>query len=192
MLFRSAVIETAPVGEAVSVPATLRDSLIARLDVSPAMKAAAQIASCIGRDFDEVLLLAIADIAPIELQEGLAALLQTGLVVAQSGRDFRFRHALVCDIAYETLLTARRQKLHRRIAEALEALPVNLAEREPESLARHWFAAGQNERAEVYWLRARHRLAHWQEQLDALADYLDAEPAEIAPIQGVSGSRKLH
>jgi hypothetical protein len=67
------------------------------------------------------------------------------------------------------LLTPRRQKLHQRIAEALEAMPANFAEREPESLARHWFAAGQNGRAEVYWLHARHRVAHWQEQLDALA-----------------------
>src|SRR5207237_9678447 len=121
----------------------------------------------------------------------LAALLQAGLVVARSGRDVRFKHALVCEIAYETLLTARRQKLHRRIAEALEALPVNLAEREPESLARHWFAAGQNERAEVYWLRARHRLAHWQEQLDALADYLDAEAADLVPMAGRATARKI-
>jgi class 3 adenylate cyclase len=185
-----AVIETAPTGEAVSVPATLRDSLIARLDVSPAMKAAAQIASCIGRDFDESLLLNIADIAPVELQEGLAALLQAGLVVPQTGgRGFRFKHALLCDIAYETLLTPRRQKLHQRIAEALEAMPGDFAEHEPESLARHWFAAGQNGRG--YWLQARHRVAHWQGQLDALADYLDAGTADIIPIPGGSGVRKL-
>jgi class 3 adenylate cyclase len=187
-----AVIETAPAGEAVSVPATLRDSLIARLDVSPAMKAAAQIASCIGRDFDEALLLSIADIAPVELKEGLAALLQAGLVVTEAGGRFRFKHALLCDIAYETLLTPRRQKLHQRIAEALEAKPANFAEREPESLARHWFAAGQNGRGEVYWLRARHRVAHWQEQLDALADYLDADASDVIPIPGGSGVRKLH
>jgi predicted ATPase len=187
-----AVIETAPVGEAVSVPATLRDSLIARLDVSPAMKAAAQIASCIGRDFDRGLLLSIADIAPIELQEGLAALLQAGLVVEQSGLGFRFKHALLCDIAYETLLTPRRKKLHQRIAKAFESMPGNLAEREPESLARHWFAAGRNERAEGYWLRARLRVTHWQEQLDALAEYLDADPAEMIRSQNGPGVRKLH
>ncbi len=106
----------------------------------------------------------------------------------QAGGRFRFKHALLCDIAYETLLTPRRQKLHQRIAEALEAMPANLAEREPESLARHWFAAGQNGRGEAYWLRARHRVAHWQEQLDALADYLDADGAEMIPIQGRPGS----
>ena len=126
------------------------------------------------------------------MQEGLAALLQTGLVVTQTGRGYRFKHALLCDIAYETLLTPRRQKLHQRIAEALEAMPANLAEREPESLARHWFASGQDGRAEIYWLRARHRVAHWQEQLDALADYLDADTAEIIPIHGGPGLRKLH
>jgi predicted ATPase len=187
-----AVIETATAWGTVLVPATLRDSLIARLDVSPAMKAAAQVASCIGRDFDEALLLRIADIAPGELREGLAALLEAGLVVAQAGGHLRFKHALLCDIAYESLLSPRRQKLHQRIAEGLEALSVDFAEREPETLARHWFAAGQDGRAETYWLRARHRVAHWQDQLDALADYLDADAAEIIPVHGAPGVRKLH
>jgi class 3 adenylate cyclase len=187
-----AVIEATPAAEAVSVPATLRDSLIARLDGSPVMKAVAQIASCIGREFDEALLLNVADLAPMMLlPEGLAALLQAGHIVAQGGGWFRFRHALLCDIAYETLLMPRRRKLHQRIAEALEAMP-DLAEREPESLAHHWFAAGQNGRAEVYWLRARHRLAHWQERLDALADYLEADSAEVIPIHGGPAARKLH
>lgn len=136
--------------------------------------------------------MSIADIAPIKLEEGIALLLQAGLVVAQAGGHFRFKHALVCDIAYETLLTPRRQKLHQRIAEALEAMPANIAEHEPESLARHWLAAGQNGRADVYWLRARHRVAHWQEQLDALADYLDADTPEIIPIHGAPEARKLH
>ena len=165
------------------MPATLRDSLIARLDGSPVMKSVAQIASCIGREFDEVLLLNVADLAPMSVQEGRAALLQAGHIVAQGAGWFRFKHALLCDIAYETLLTPRRRKLHQRIAEALEAMP-DFGEREPETLARHWFAAGQNGRAEVYWLRARHRVAHWQEQLDALADYLEADTAEVIPIHG--------
>jgi predicted ATPase len=110
----------------------------------------------------------------------------------RADRGFRFKYALLCDIAYETLLRPRRQKLHQRVAEALEAIPGNFAEREPESLARHWFAAGQSGRGEVYWLRARHRVAHWQEQLDALADYLEADTAEIIPIHGGPGARKLH
>jgi len=58
--------------------------------------------------------------------------------------------------------------------EAIEAMLGDRAQREPELLARHWFAAGEGGRAEFYWLRARHRAAHWQEQLDALADYLES------------------
>ena len=169
------VIEAALAGDGVLVPATLRDSLIARLDASSSMKAVAQIASCIGRDFDEALLRSIADVLPDTLQEGLAALLQAGHIITQGSGWFRFKHALLCDIAYETLLTPRRQKLHQRVAEALEAMPGNLAEQEPEALARHWFAAGQSTRGEVYWLQARHRIAHWAEPLDALADYLERD-----------------
>ena len=170
-----AVIETALAGVEISVPATLRDSLIARLDASPSMKAAAQIASCLGRDFDEALLLSVADISPDSVKEGLAELLQAGHIVTQGAGWFRFKHALLCDIAHETMLTLRRQKLHQRIAEKLESMPSNLAEQEPEALAQHWFEAGQNRRAEIYWLRARHRVAHWAEQLDVLANYLEAD-----------------
>jgi class 3 adenylate cyclase len=171
-----AVIETALAGEEVSVPATLRDSLIARLDTSPSMKAAAQIASCIGRDFDEALLLSVADITPDAVKEGLSALLQAGHIVTQGAGWFRFKRALLCDIAHETMLTPRRQKLHQRIAETLESMPSNLADQEPEALARHWLEAGQNRRAEIYWLQARLRVAHWAEQLDILADYLEEDP----------------
>jgi class 3 adenylate cyclase len=182
-----AIIETATGGGAVTVPATLRDSLIARLDASPTMKAAAQIASCIGRDFGERLLFQVADFPQDELQEGLTALLGAGLVLATSAGQFRFKHALVCDIAYESLLTPRRQKLHQRIAEAIEAMPGATAENEPETLAHHWFAAGQDGRAEPYWLRARHRVAHWQEQLDALADYLETGGGEVIPFPRPAG-----
>ncbi len=116
----------------------------------------------------------IADIPPGELHYGLDALLRTGLVVRQGERAYTFKNALICDIAYETLLTPRRRELHRQIAEAIEAMLGDRAQREPELLARHWFAAGEGGRAEFYWLRARHRAAHWQEQLDALADYLES------------------
>jgi AcrR family transcriptional regulator len=134
----------------------------------------------------------IADLPRDELRNGLAALVQAGLLVSPSAGRFRFKHALVCDIAYGSLLTPRRQKLHHCIAEAFEALPGNLAGREPESLAHHWFAAGQSDRAEPYWLRARHRMAHWQEQLDALADHLESNAGEVVPFPGAPGVHKLH
>ena len=78
-------------------------------------------------------------------------------------------------------MTPRRQKLHWRIAEAIEAMPGQIAESEPETLAHHWFAANQNERAELYWLRALHRVTHWHKQLDALADYLESDVAKVIP-----------
>ena len=187
-----AIIETTPAGGAVTVPATLRDSLVARLDASPTMKAVAQIASCIGRDFAEAMVFQIADVPQDELQEGLTALFGAGLLLATSDGQFRFKHALVCDIAYESLLTPRRQKLHQRIAEAIEAMSGGTAQNEPETLAHHWFAAGQDGRAEPYWLRARHRLAHWQEQLDALADYLEIGGGEVIPFPRPAVSPKIH
>lgn len=182
-----AVLDAGSIGKLVSVPATLRDSLIARLDVSPSVKAVAQIASCIGRNLTEKLLLQVADIPQAELQEGLAGLHAGGLLLPVSPGEFRFKHALVCDIAYESLLTPRRQKLHWRIAEAIEAMPGQVAESEPETLAHHWFAANQNERAELYWLRARHRVTYWHEQLDALAEYLESDVAEVIPFPVGSG-----
>ena len=153
-----AVVEAASEAEG-AVPMTLRDSLVARLDVSPAMKAVAQIAACIGREFEESVLRQSADLAPDMLSEGLERLATAGLIVAETGGRYRFRHALLCDIAYETLLKPRRQSLHERIANALEAMPGDRGSIEPEVLARHWFGAGQHERAEAYWLQARHRAA---------------------------------
>jgi predicted ATPase len=175
-----------------TVPSTLRDSLIARLDVWPAMKAVAQIAACIGREFEESVLRRSALLAADVLDEGLERLTNAGLVAAETGGRYRFRHALLCDIAYESLLTPRRQSLHERIAETLEAMPDGRALSEPEVLARHWFGAGQHERAEAYWLRARHRVAHWQDQFDALADFLDTDVSDADPIDGTGSPRRLH
>jgi class 3 adenylate cyclase/DNA-binding transcriptional ArsR family regulator len=185
-----AVIE-APDGEN-SVPMTLRDSLIARLDASPAMKSVAQVAACIGREFEGTLLQQSADLASATLSDGLHRLKEAGLVIAETDGRYRFRHALVCDIAYETLLTPRRKSLHQRIAQTLEAMPGGRADNEPEVLARHWFGAGQNERAKEYWLRAHHRAAHWQDQLDALANYLEADGPGAASIDEINAPRMLH
>jgi len=187
-----AVIETNPDGGAVAVPGTLRDSLIARLDVSPAMKSVAQIASCIGRDFDEALLRDASDIEITELQEGLSALREAGLIMTGARGNYRFKHALLCDIAYETLLTPRRQRLHRALAESLEERFDDLGKREPESLARHLYGAGENKRAEAYWLRAQQRAALWHKQLDALADYLQSDTCKTLSHVNRPDYRKLH
>ena len=186
-----AVVEAAP-GMEGTVPSTLRDSLIARLDVSPTMKAVAQIAACIGREFEENVLRQSADLAADAIGEGLERLTSAGLLVAEGGGRYRFRHAMLCDIAYETLLKPRRQSLHERIAKTLEGMPDGRSLHEPEILARHWFGAEQHERAEIYWLEARHRAAHWQDQFDALADFLEADASGMGLIGGLSSPRTLH
>jgi predicted ATPase len=112
-----AVVEVAPEMEG-TVPSTLRDSLIARLDVLPTIKAVAQIAACIGREFEESVLRQSADLAAEAIGEGLERLTNAGLLVAETGGRYRFRHAMLRDIAYETLLTPRRQSLHERCQDA--------------------------------------------------------------------------
>jgi hypothetical protein len=108
-----------------AVPATLHASLLGRLDrLGPSAKTVAQAGAAIGRDFSYELLAAAAPLAEPELQEALRRLVEAGLVF-QRGlppmAEYLFKHALVQDTAYSTLLRGPRQALHRRIAEALES-----------------------------------------------------------------------
>ncbi|MBM3523877.1 MAG: hypothetical protein FJX57_13045, partial [Alphaproteobacteria bacterium] len=148
-----AVLEASPAGKGITVPATLQDSLLARLDRDPLMKSVAQIAACIGREFDHALLAAIADLAAAELSRGLDALVTAELVYRRGtppDASYAFKHALVRDTAYESLLKSRRRTLHGRIAEALAAR----SDSAPELLALHFTAAGQIEPALDHWERA--------------------------------------
>ena len=181
-----AVIETS-ISTEKEIPATLRDTLIARLDVSSSMKSTAQVAACIGREFDVDLLRKAADVAPAVIRHGLARLIDSALVESamQPGR-YRFRHQLVCDVAYETLLTPRRKALHGRIAELLESMGGEGVQAEPELLARHWFGAGFSDRADEYWQRASHKARYWHNKLDALSDYLEVDAS--GSMSGVADS----
>ena len=117
-----AVLETAPAGQQAVVPATLQDSLIARLDRVPGMKPVAQLAACLGREFDHRLLEAVSDLPPAELALGLRGLIEAELVFQRGTPPdavYSFKHALVRDIAYQSLLKPRRQHVHERIAHAL-------------------------------------------------------------------------
>ncbi len=156
-----AVLEAAPAGRGTGVPATLQDTLLARLDREPRMKAVAQIAACLGRDFERALLEAVADLDPADLATGLDALVAAGLVWRRGGgaeAAYRFKHALVRDAAYESLLESRRRVIHGRIADALEARP----DAAPEVLAHHLAEGGRPADAACKWLaaaelaRARH------------------------------------
>src|SRR6516225_8602111 len=148
----------------VAIPATLHASLLARLDrLGSATKDVAQKGSVIGREFSRDLIAHIADRPDPELQQALDRLADSGLLLVRgTAPDFTyiFKHALVQDAAYGTLLRSRRQQLHTRIGSVLETQFPDVVEARPELLAHHFTEAGLVDRAAEYWLKAgRHALA---------------------------------
>jgi class 3 adenylate cyclase/predicted ATPase len=140
-----------------AIPSTLQDSLMARLDHLAPVKELAQVAACIGREFDHELLAAVSSLQGAALDEGLAKLVQSGLISRRGlppHATYVFKHALIQDAAYATLLRSRLAEIHGRIATALEARFSELLTRQPELLARHLTEAGLTERAADWWLRA--------------------------------------
>jgi len=141
-----------------AVPATLHASLLGRLDrLGPSAKNVAQVGAAIGRDFSHELLATAAPLAEPELQEALRRLVEAGLVFqrgAPPAAEYLFKHALVQDTAYSTLLRGPRQALHRRIAEALEERFPDLVATRPEVLAHHYGEAAIADKAIAYWHRA--------------------------------------
>jgi predicted ATPase/class 3 adenylate cyclase len=143
---------------ALSVPATLQASLMARLDrLGPAAKEVAQIGAAIGREFPYQLLTAAARRGDAELQAALGRLVDAGLISCRGAlpqATFLFKHALVQDTAYGTLLRGNRHALHARIGAALEERFPGTAETQPEILAHHFAQAEQGAKAADYWHRA--------------------------------------
>ena len=141
-----------------AVPATLHASLLGRLDrLGPSAKAVAQVGAAIGRDFSHELLAAAAPLAEPELQEALRRLVEAGLVFQRGmppAAEYLFKHALVQDTAYSTLLRGPCQALHRRIAEALEQRFPDAVETRPEILAHHYGEGAMPDKAIAYWHRA--------------------------------------
>jgi predicted ATPase len=131
----------------------------------------AQVGAAIGRDFSYELLAAVAPLAEPELREALRRLVEAGLAFQRGmppTAEYLFKHALVQDTAYSTLLRGPRQALHRRIAEALEQRFPDLVETRPEILAHHFAEAGQTERAVEYWFKAGERDTGRSANLEAL------------------------
>ena len=143
--------------DSVDVPGTLQDSLMARLDRLGGAKEIAQLASVIGREFSFQLLAAVAPLDEATLQAELTCLVDAELV-HQRGffprAKFTFKHALVRDIAYGSLLRKARQQWHGRIAEVLESEFPQIVEAEPELLARHHTESGHTQQAIAAWLKA--------------------------------------
>jgi predicted ATPase len=154
-----------------AIPTTLHDSLMARLDRLAPVKEVAQIGAVIGREFSHELLAAVADRPETYLNAALDQLVASELVFRRgAGREatYSFKHTLVQDVAYQSLLKAKRQQLHARIAEALEQLPA-ASETGPELLAWHLTDAGMSERAIPYWHRAGELAACRSANLEAIA-----------------------
>jgi predicted ATPase len=145
---------------ALAVPASLHASLMARLDRLGSAKEVAQIGSVIGREFSHSLLKAVAGKPEAELQSALDRLVEAGLLFSQGvlpHATYLFKHALVQDAAYGTLLREPRRMLHARIADALEDHFAEIAENQPELLARHNTEAGLIEKAAGFWGKAGQR-----------------------------------
>jgi len=137
-----------------AIPTTLHASLLARLDRLASVRPVAQIGAAIGRQFPYALLCAVSHLPEDELQAALARLVASELVFERGSPPeavYSFKHALVQDTAYSTLLRGPRQALHRRIAEALEQWSPDLVETRPEILAHHYGEAAISDKAIGYW-----------------------------------------
>jgi predicted ATPase len=151
----------------VAIPETLRGSLIARLDHLTRAKPLAQLAAVLGREFSYALLRSVTELDDDSLQAALSELVAAELLFRRGEpptESFVFKHILVQDAAYRSLLKARRAEYHDRTANALVAHFADLVERHPELVAHHFAAAGRAEAACDFWQRAGRRA------LDASAD----------------------
>jgi class 3 adenylate cyclase len=140
-----------------AIPTTLHDSLMARLDRLAPVKEVAQTGAVIGREFSHELLAAVAPISANQLGDALEQLVSSELVFRRGAppeATYTFKHALVQDAAYQSMLKSRRQQLHARIAEALEQQFPDISQTQPEALAQHLTEAGLAARAIPYWRRA--------------------------------------
>ncbi len=140
-----------------AIPATLQDLLMTRLDRLGDAKEVAQLGATLGREFSHELLQAVAMLDPATLDEELGKLLDAELIF-KKGRppqvSYSFKHALIQDAAYNSLLKSKRQQHHQRIAEVLETQFPETAATTPELLAQHFTEANLPERAVPYWERA--------------------------------------
>jgi len=155
-----------------AIPTSLHGSLMARLDRLASVRHVAQIGAAFGRWFRYTSLRAVAGLSEDELQVCLARLVASELVFQRGTPPdavYTFKHALVQEAAYSTLLRNARQQLHGRIAEALESQFPDLMENQPELFARHYTEAGLFEKSITYWGKAGHRSAARSAMAEAAA-----------------------
>ena len=166
----------------IDIPATLRDSLMARLDHHAEAKEMAQIGAVIGREFSLDLIQLVLPKTSGELDRALRQLMDSGLVFRRGLAEdatYTFKHALVQDVAYDSLLKSRRQELHATIAMAIEAQTPSIRETKPEVLAQHLSIAGQPGAAVSLW-RAAADLATRRMALQEAISHLNGAVKDVA------------
>jgi TOMM system kinase/cyclase fusion protein len=155
-----------------AIPATLQDALMARLDRLSPVKDLAQLAAVLGREFGYNTLRAVAGVDEATLQHGLEQLVDAELLYQRGAppqATYVFKHALIRDAAYESLLRSTRQQYHQRIALVLEAQFPETAALQPELLAQHYTEAGLNAQAVPYWRQAGQRAIERSAHVEAIA-----------------------
>ncbi len=166
------LLERSEQGGIQAIPPTLQQSLTARLDRLGPAREVAQIGAVIGRDFSYPLLRAVAGMEDAPLQMALERLAEADILLVQGlppDADYRFKHALIQDAAYENLLKSRRQVLHRRVGETLRDNFAGFAAAQPELLAHHFTQAGLTEAAIEWWGKAGQRSLERSALIEAIA-----------------------
>jgi class 3 adenylate cyclase/predicted ATPase len=155
-----------------AIPSTLRDSLMARLDRLATVKEVAQIGAALGRTFHYELLGAVASVDDATLQRALARLVESELLHRRGvppDATYIFKHALIQETAYQSMLKSRRQQLHTRIAETLVERFPETAATQPELVAHHYTEAGLAAEAVDYWRKAGRRAIERSANAEAAA-----------------------
>src|SRR5262249_41325753 len=155
-----------------AIPTTLHDSLMARLDLLAAVKALAQLGATLGREFSYELLQAVSPWGEETLQQGAHQEVEAEFLSQQGlppQATYIFKHALVQDAAYASLLKSTRQQYHQQVAQMLEARFPDTVATEPELVAHHYTAAGCSAQAVGYWQKAGQRAMQRSANVEAIA-----------------------
>src|SRR5262249_17853672 len=157
-----------------SIPTTLHGSLVARLDRSASLRRIAQIGAVIGREFSYALLSAVSPVSEVELKAALERLVASGLAFQRGTPPdaiYIFKHALVRDAAYRSMLRSTRRQLHAQIAKSLEANSPESIDTRPELLAQHYAEAGLVTESVACWRKAAQRSVARSAMAEAAAQF---------------------
>jgi serine/threonine protein kinase/predicted ATPase len=150
-----------------SIPATLQDLLLSRLDRMPGIKDVAQLGASLGREFSHELIQAVSGLEDAKLRSGLSQLVEAEILF-EKGRpprtSYLFKHALIQDAAYQSMIKTKRTQVHERIARVIESEFPETVRSQPELLAHHYSSASNPKKAITYWkeagLRSQGRSSH--------------------------------